>query len=178
MARLRLRDTETRAKHLPQVCMACGAPSTDRIKKNFSWYPPWIGLLIFVGGIPLIVILAIVLSKRMTVDVPVCDRHRHYFRNRTLLALLAFIVPFVIGTAIFGITSAVADNGDAGAVFGLGCMAFVVLLIAAIIMLAVIQGHTIKPKEITDRSITLVKVHDGFVEAWEELRNRGASRTS
>lgn len=173
MALLRLRDTETRARHLPEICMACGEPSADHIKKTFSWYPPWIGLLFLVGGIPLVVILALVLTKRMTVEVPVCERHRGYFWKRTLWICLALLIPFLAWAGVFAIAMAIVDRQDEGSVFGFTCLAFVVIILLVIGIIAVVQSKAIRPKEITDRTISLVSVHAGFVDAWETHRDRG-----
>jgi hypothetical protein len=173
MALLRLRDTETRARHLPEICMACGEPSVDHIKKTFSWYPPWIGWLFLVGGVPLVVILVLVLTKRMSVELPVCERHRGYFWKRTLWICVALLVPFLAWAAVFAIAMALVDRRDEDSVFGFTCLAFVVVLLLVIGIIAVVQNYAIRPKEITDRTISLIRVHEGFVEAWEAHRDRG-----
>src|SRR5689334_11120648 len=127
MARLRLRDTETRRSRLPELCMACGEPAETHIKKNFSWYPPWAGLLILVALIPAVIVIAI-LTKRMTVEVPVCAQHRGYFGKRILWTVLALLGWLGLSAAAFALAIAVADKNNEGGAMGFACLAFVLSL--------------------------------------------------
>lgn len=171
MARLRLRERETRAKYLPEVCMVCGEPSESIIRRTFSWFPPWVGLTILLSFVPYI-ILVIVLTKKMTVDVPICGRHGGYFWKRTAFIWLVLLGWLVISGALFAVGVVVAENnrGNASAAPMIGCLAFIVGLIVAIIVIAVVQNTTIRPKEITDHEITLVAVHDRFMDAMDGQR--------
>src|SRR5262249_47736833 len=111
MARLRLRQSETTRDQLPLVCMVCGQPSVAQFTKNFRWFPKWIGVLIL--PVPLSYwIMAAVLSKYMTVEVPFCARHRRYFARRSIatavITVLLFLVPAVLASVIL----ATAENPD------------------------------------------------------------------
>src|SRR5437762_8797314 len=83
MAQVTLRDPEWPGYELPPVCMRCGAEATVCKAKRFTWYPPWVNLLILAGLIPYAVVVAI-LTKRLTVSVPLCGRHRFHWGGRVL----------------------------------------------------------------------------------------------
>ena len=78
MATVRLGRFEVERGMLPQVCMACGAPAAVRKSKKFAWHPQWIYVLLLAGLLPLIIVAAI-LTKRMTVAAPFCDDHKRLF---------------------------------------------------------------------------------------------------
>jgi hypothetical protein len=97
MAEIRLRDSETELDRLPQMCMVCGQPAVTHIRKKFAWHPPWVIILILINLI-VYAVVALIMTKRMTVDVPVCDKHRGYWWKRMLLMLLP--LPIIIGVGI------------------------------------------------------------------------------
>lgn len=146
--------------------MACGQPATRHIKKQFAWQPPWVIITIFLN-ILIYVILAIVLTKKMTVDVPVCNRHRGYWMKRGILLFGSFVALVLWCFAVgFGLDAAM-DRDSAGPIFGV--ILFSVL--AWIVFAIVLQSRAIKAKEITDRTITLVKVHPDFVAAFVGMKD-------
>src|SRR5262249_42992882 len=93
MARVRLYYEETRAKALPALCMKCGEPATTHVRRTFSWYPQWVFVLVLVA-IPVYVIVALILTKRMAVEVPLCDRHRGHWWKRQLIMYLPLLAIF------------------------------------------------------------------------------------
>jgi hypothetical protein len=171
MGRLRLRENELRASRLPELCMVCGEPAETHVKKNFSWFPPWVSVTILLGLIPYVIIAAI-LTKRMSVGVTLCARHRGHFWKRTLVIWLALLGWLALSVAAFVIAAALAPkNGPGGGEeFGFAWLAFTLGLIAAIIVIAIAQNTAIRPKEITDRDITLIHVDDRFIDEIERMR--------
>jgi hypothetical protein len=165
MAELRLKGSQTTGDRLPMVCMVCGQPAVAHKSKNFAWYPKWTVLLIFVHVI-VFAIVASILTKRMRVDVPLCENHRGYFWKRTVLILLSFLFLTVLAIG-GGIVVADQFPNDAGGIICIGVSGlFLVWLI-----LAIIVGQTmIRPREITERSITLIGVCDDFVAAFKEMK--------
>jgi hypothetical protein len=169
MATLHLGRRPTEDEDLPDLCMKCGAPAEVHKDKTFAWYPPWVYVLILVN-ILVFAIVALVLTKKKTVPVPLCAAHR----NHWLWRQLALVGGFVLLIGLIALFVAVASNtrprgGEdySGWVCGGGVAALVVWLIAA----AVLQTTAIRPTEITDRSITLTNVAKGFVRAYEENRD-------
>lgn len=110
----------------------------------------------------------------MEVEVPVCDQHRNYFQTRMIWTWVVAGATFVMGMLAFIVLLAASEGDTAGAIVG-GMACFGVSVFPVILIIAYIQSATIRAREITDRSITLVRVHDDFVEAME-IRREGATR--
>jgi hypothetical protein len=177
MAKLRLSRRRVEEGNLPTYCMRCGEP-TELIKhKNFSWHPEWVDIFIVIGvcagGIFWVgIILAIVLTKRMRVTVPLCEQHQNHWRWRRQMIWFSLMVP--VGLLICGIGLAFALHSPPGnspspaAILALAMagVAFVVW----IIIVAALQNSAIRAKEITDDGITLIKVSPEFVRCFAEQR--------
>jgi hypothetical protein len=163
MAKIRLRRWEIEDDDLPPVCAKCGRRAVVNPKKTFSWHPMWVIALILVNLL-LYVIVALALTKRMTVPLPFCERHRNYWRNRKIFVyggLLGLLLLGAIGVIAALALDSSGESGMLGTVCILGFGIFLVLLIAAAIM----QTNSIRPDEITDRSITLVGLSRDFTDA-------------
>lgn len=173
MATVTLSEYECRKKLLPDVCMKCGEPATVSVRRNFSWYPPWV-LALALAGLLVAVIVAAVLTKKMLVEAPMCERHRKHWFNRMLWTLLSFAAIAVAGIGGIALLSAndnaPGNNDLAGWVCGGGALA----LISWLVLVVILQSTAIKPSLITDRKITLVKVHPEFVRALEDDREQDA----
>ncbi len=179
MASVTITCRQVRQDRLPDVCARCGAPSTFIKDKSFSWCPPWVGVLILVGLLPWLIVW-IILTKRMTVPVPLCDRHKGHWSWRTwftVLSLLALIAGS-IGTVI--LWANLKQGGRADDVVGFVCMGSVGLFIVWIIVVAVLQMTAIRPLEITDDFIRLTGVSPDFRDAvddeYDQYREERSSR--
>src|SRR5947209_3877672 len=153
MGRLRLRISDTRADRLPDACMACGEPSKEYVRKDFSWFPPWIYATIALGVL-LALILTSVMTKRMRVDIPLCHEHFGHFRQRVVLYWVLIgiwmISPVVITVMIMGLIGAGVLGEGAGAAI---CPSIIVVFLAFLAVM-VVSKFTAIPPEITDNSIT------------------------
>lgn len=70
---------------LPATCVKCGAPISGKsLTKTFHWHSPWLYLLIL-PGLLFYVIAALVVQKKVRIDVPFCDAHRSW-RTRMNIA--------------------------------------------------------------------------------------------
>jgi hypothetical protein len=165
MSRLRLGLYELREYELPDVCMKCGRKAVARPSKTFAWSPPWIIVLIFAGLLPY-VLVAMILTKRVTMTTPFCERHRNYWLTRALITWGGFLALIVIGVGGFVLLSVFKEEGNN--VGGFFCFGLIVVGLVWLITVAVLQQSGIGPKEITDRSITLVGVSPDFVDALRE----------
>jgi hypothetical protein len=165
MPEIQLRDSETDRESLPEVCIACGQPATSFIRKTFAWHPPWVIVIILAGLLPYIIV-ALILTKRMAVEAPVCDRHRGYWWKRQMLMYLPLLILFLggIGAAIGAEQAGVKDVG------GIACFGSGVACVLWLIVAVVIQNRMVRPAEITDHTITLKRVHADFVAALKETR--------
>lgn len=144
----------TRVVALPHVCVKCGQPAAERLKKTYYWHEPWIYLLILASPI-IYIIVAMILRKTATCDMGLCEHHAS--RRRTvlwtfwLLCLLGGI-SFVGGIAL---ASSGRSNEDLGVAMLL--IGFFSALIFAIV--ALVCGKTLKPTRIDDRFAWLKGAH-------------------
>jgi hypothetical protein len=168
MAELYLDTRGEYGMELPDVCMKCGAPATVRKSRTFSWFPPWIWVLFFFCGLLPFAIVALIMTKRRHLDVPLCEEHKNHWMWRqlavvgTLLALL--LVGFVAWTAVINDQGPRGDDELSGPL----CLGWVALLVVWIIGAVIAQVTSIRPREITDVSITLLGVSPEFVRAYDE----------
>jgi hypothetical protein len=122
----------------PSRCVKCNSGEGVKMKwKTFSWYPPWVNILILVALL-IALIIAMVLTKKITVSYGLCAVHRAKRRNGILLAVgstLFFIVMIIMAVARENVWF-----------FLLGLLGFLGGIIYAIILIP-----TFRPREITDR---------------------------
>jgi hypothetical protein len=167
VAKVRLQGYGGPIEGLPEVCLRCGAPGTVFKRKTFSWFPGWIYVLLVTGLVPFLVV-ALVLTRRRTVEAPLCAEHKNHWLIRQLVVLLSFLFLIVVGLGTFVALGTFADEGG----FDLVCFGWFILLIAWLILAAVMQMTAIRPIKITDTTITLVGVCDEFVQAYQEVLPR------
>lgn len=121
---------------LPPYCVKCGQPATQWVKKNFSWHAPWVLVLVLLNLL-IYLIVALAISKRQKLDVPLCDAH--YRKRRTqLLAGWGLLIGAIPAGMIVGST-----GGDDMA--GLGFLLGFAMVIASLVFLA-IASRPLKPK--------------------------------
>jgi hypothetical protein len=147
--------------------MKCGAPATLRRSKQFSWYPPWIAIILLVAW-PVFLILALVLTKKRRLSVPLCDRHRLHWVWPPVIILSSLLVPLGIGFCALLLDARDPDIED---LRGFVCAAALVGLVVWIILVIIIQARVIRPTEITGTGeIALAGVSPVFIEAYHEER--------
>jgi hypothetical protein len=176
MASVKLRNPNFYDDALPDVCMKCGAQAVVYKAKTFSWHPGWVYLLVFVGLLPA-VIVALILTKRVRLRVPLCERDRNHWLWRTGGLLASFLALVILGClAATALVEQGPRGGRAGDLFGFVCIAVVGGLVAWVIAAAVVSATTIRATEITDRSITLAGVSRAFADAYYEGDQRSFAR--
>jgi hypothetical protein len=179
MAIAYLRRYEAEDGELPRVCMRCGAPAQFTVSKRFSWHPPWVIALVLIGLLPY-AIVAIILTKRMRVQAPLCDRHRGHWLRRSVFSWggLLLLIALGIGAIILLAAADQRPRPRAGAAApelgGLACGGVVVLGVIWAVGLAIAQLTAIRPTEITDRDISLAGVSGTFMDALDEDREARA----
>ncbi len=171
MASIRITRYEAQNNLLPPVCVVSGEPTTDVKRHTFRWTPPWVGILILAGLLPYLIV-AMITRKDITFDVPIASRKKGHWMWRQLFAV--FGVLGCIGLVIVGIALSNQPGGvNQGPDIGLYTAAAAgVGLLFVLIVALFLQFTSVRPKEITDRDITLVGVHENFIVALEEERDR------
>jgi hypothetical protein len=171
MATVTITRREAERGYLPAVCALTGEPTEDVKAKKFLWQPPWIAVLILTGLLPYLIV-ALILRKTMTVQLPLVRAKHGHWLWRTLFGVGGCL--FSLALIILG--AALHEPGNTGPgrmpvgpmLTGLGG----VCLLVVCIMLIVLRNTSIRPAEITDTDITLAGVHQNFVDALEEERER------
>ena len=169
MAEIRLGRAEVEKGRLPKVCMICGERSSAKRKRTFKWSPPWTML---VGGL----ILATIMSKKMTINAPFCQEHRNHWLLRTLVGVFGFIGVVAVSFALL-VLAAIISGGrgpsDKPLLFAVSVGG--VLFVAWLVTVIVLQGTAIRVKEITDKSMTLLGVNKSFISALRDHREERRS---
>lgn len=171
MARVTITREELEDGLLPPVCALTGAPTDDVKKKTFMWQPGWVSVLILAGLLPYLIV-SLMMRKQMRVELPmVRDRHGHWIW-RVLVGLSGVTIGF---SAIIG-GGLLAENRGSESVGGVLALVGVSVVLVSLIVWLVLNNNSIRPAEITDRDITLVGVHQGFVDALENDRDADEER--
>jgi hypothetical protein len=169
MAEVRLGRYEVEDYELPRVCMTCGARAVGYQLRRFRWVPSWTLIGIFFGLLPYFLINEL-LAKRMPVWVPYCEDHERppIWPTLVILGSLCGLLVIVVGLCVL-------LNGTNGlpVVFTLGAVGFLVWVFASV----AISSPTIRPTEITDRSITLKGVSEKFINALKADRRGDADES-
>lgn len=90
------------APQLPASCIKCGRPANHRITSKLYWHSPWAYIAI-VLNVLVYAIIALIVRKVITLEVPICDEHRAQ-RRRFLwlggaLLVAAVVIPVALATA-------------------------------------------------------------------------------
>jgi hypothetical protein len=113
------------------------------------------------------VIIALVLTKRKIVRVPLCHHHQGHWSKRTLLILGTLLAAMAAGIGAFAwLTNQQPPNDNAGWL----CMACIGLLVVWLVFAAIVQSSSLRPTEITDDTISLARVQSDFKAASREER--------
>jgi hypothetical protein len=176
MARMRIFRPETIRRRLPPLCLECGAPADEYIIKRFGWSPPWVLIVIFAGLLPLLIVW-ILTRKHMTVDVPMCHQHSDHWARRSRYTLISCVVMFVLAVVCVVVGVSV-DRQDVPADFGWYLFfGYLGVFIIWLVSLALASQSSIRPDEITEYDITLIKLSPIFVEAlWDDRERYEAER--
>jgi hypothetical protein len=100
MAALRLTKEECKAGKLPMLCMVCGEPTTITESKVFTARLRIPGLFLFT----MLAHWVGLINSRYHVDVPICEKHRNYWRKRKrpfLILLILLIILLATGAFLF-----------------------------------------------------------------------------
>ena len=88
---------------LPRYCLKCGRPAAEElVRRRFSWHQSWIYAFLLIA-ILVYAILAAALSKRMTLHLPLCRKHREKYQalRAASAVLLLGALPEIAVAAVF-----------------------------------------------------------------------------
>jgi hypothetical protein len=148
---------------VPDICLECGAPAPDRVRKTFGYQPPWVYLTLVLGAIAFV--LAIYFTrKEFRSRVPMCPEHKKHWRKRELWIFLSILMAGLLGgLAIMRLT--MTDDATRVTLL-LGIVRF--SLVGGVIAVAYVYAGTIRVTTFSKRSIRLTKVSPEFVAAYED----------
>ena len=167
MPRIRLQLSEVRAGALPPVCLVCGRVATLYVARSFSWRPASaavLSLLMLCVCLPVAITLFVISrsqTRRVMVNVPLCNRHRHYWLWRAfwITVPLLILVAVVIALGILSITDLIPEG-----VYYLTFFSCIVMFAAWLAATWFITKGGVKAVEITDDDVTLEPVSTAFFD--------------
>jgi hypothetical protein len=126
----------------------------------------WVLILV---NLIVLVIVALILTKRMSARLPVCDQHEGYWRRRSFLFAIPTLMILTLGFAAIGYmaTQPPQVQDDIG---GWLCLGSIFALIAWVVVIGIVQANGVRATHITERTMTLAGLHRDFVDAVREDR--------
>lgn len=177
MASIQLSRHEAEEGDLPDVCMCCGAPATERKRRRFISHPLWVYLLLPLGYIPYAIVAAI-LTEHIRCYTLFCPRHKHHWLVRSLIVwglLVAILALVITGFIIAGSLSGRVSSSTESLLFGSVCIGSIVLMLCWFISIPLMQSTAIHPADATERHLALKRISPAFVEAVREHRENRKS---
>jgi len=147
---------------LPNVCIQCGAPATATLPWTFSWSPPWSTWL---------VVAWLFTMRTMTIRLPLCDPDRKSRRRRSRLVLISLLLALGLGVLPCISSLAVPPSVSRQLVTIMWPICGGLFLVWLYVSTSA-AARDVQPVRITERSIVLKRVHDSFVVALAEKRQR------
>ena len=146
----------TPGAQFPPYCVKCGQPAQRWLNKNFAWHNPWIYAVVLVNVL-LYLIVALVVSKRMRLNVPLCAQHfgrrRMWLTIGWVLLAACIPVPIMIGAAGDGSDDAV----------GIAVLIGVGMFIASLVFL-IIGSMLVRVQEITATEAIFSGISPAFLQ--------------
>jgi hypothetical protein len=143
---------------LPDRCVKCNAPANHTLTRNFRWHHPAIYLLIF-SGFLLYLILALVLTKRATITVGLCETHAAARKREIFTAWMLVLLSFVS----FFLAAALDETSSS----------FVgLLLFVGGIIYGVVKARVVVAQKIDDHYVWLKGLNADYLEQFPEWRTR------
>ena len=85
---------------LPARCARCNGAATGKpVSRTLYWQPRWVYLSLLVP--PVYIVLHLVLRRRVTVSVPICEEHRQ--RRQKFIVFRCFLLAIAIGAVMVAI---------------------------------------------------------------------------
>jgi hypothetical protein len=147
-----------RSGSLPATCIKCGASADKPWRKKFYWHTPWLYLMIIFPGLLIYVIVALIVRKKMELNLPLCERH-HGDRKRYRLLGAVMLAGFVPAGLFLG------KIGSETLGWVTGCAMF-----AAAIVFYALCGLGVRPTKIDENGGIFRGAGPVFLDALPEQR--------
>lgn len=135
---------------MPDSCIKCNAPANGlRLKRNLSWHHPLLYILVF-GAALFYIILALVLSKRATINFGLCPEH--FRRRRRLMSIGGILLSLGVIVPIIAFTSDYPMIGVLG-----------ILLFLFAIGWMIVAAKVVHVKKIDDNYVWLKGINDQYM---------------
>ncbi len=167
MALLTLTKADGYGKHLPDACVRCGYPAAILKIQTMSSVPSWAIILILFGG-PLCWVLGVLLDKRKTVWLPLCEYHVYHWYWRKVTLAITGAIPVILGF----IFCAGVEFKEWEPLAMLSLLCCYLSIPAWIILAIVLRLTSIRASKITKAAITLRGIAPEFIEALEGQHQR------
>ena len=139
----------SRDAQLPDRCVKCNAFTNGRLKRKFSWHHPALYLLLLVAWL-VYLIVAMIVRKRATVEVGLCEEHR--VQRRTYI----WITWLLVLGGIAGFVLAIVANDGTPALIGF-------LLLLSAIIFGIVATRVTYPSKIDDRFVWLKGINADYL---------------
>lgn len=143
----------------PDRCVRCNESADGtRVKRTYYWHHPALYLMILFPGLLIYVIVALIVRKSVTMQVPLCPNHRDRRRKGMFGALTLFLVSIgLIAAAIY------FQNGVVGLIGGTAVLASMIW--------GGVAGRLLYPQRIDETHVFLQGSGSAFREVLPEWPN-------
>jgi len=142
-----------RGASLPAQCIKCGNPAQVPWRKKFYWHQPWLYILIFFPGLLIYAIVALIVRKKMELNVPLCDVH-HSDRKRYVLLGAIMLIGFIPVPIILATTFKMDE--------GIAWLVALAMFITGVVFYS--KSSFLRPTEITDTGGTFQGADETFLK--------------
>ncbi len=148
---------------LPNRCVKSNEPTSDRLRRKLMWHPPLIYLLILLHVL-IYVIVALIVRKTATFDVPLAKRYK---TARIKWAVTAWSI-FLVSLGLFILGLATVDRGGALSVISLVQFPFGILIPA---LIGIYGCRMVYAKKIDDQYAWIGGTCDEFRNSFPEWKS-------
>jgi hypothetical protein len=149
-----------RTARLPDICVKSNQPATRRLVRKLSWHHPALALSVLIA-VPVYLVLALVFTKRATIEIGLTEEW--YARRRRRL-LFTWIIVLLAVVLFIGALFAMSPASGEGPAVALG---FSILLFLAGIIYGNFACRMVWPQRITDQYLFLRGVSREFLDRLE-----------
>jgi len=146
----------TKHASLPDRCVKCNGLTRHKLKRNLRWHHPALYLLV-IGGLLFYFILALVLSKRATINVGLCETHAAARKRDIVITWMLVLLSFA--SFYFAATAEATSLLFVGLTLFLGAVIY-----------GIVKARVVAPQKIDDHYVWLTGLNASYLEEFPEWR--------